>query len=204
MLPRRRLGELLVERSLITCEQLERALSRQAEKGGRIGSILVKLGYISEEELLRFLSLYYDVPQVDLRSMQIAAEALCLLSAEKARSCGVLPFRLLERPPDRPILFVATPDPTNFDALDRVRTATGYEIDPFVCSFGAWEDAFALAYGRPGSPDDVHRLLEGVDSQQLIVNVIKLLVSKKLISLDELAEAINESATAGEDFVNEP
>jgi len=190
MLPRRRLGELLVERSLITCEQLETALAKQGKEGGRIGSILVKLGYILEEELLKFLSLYYDVPEVDLRHTPISSEALCLLSAEKARACGVLPFRLLERPPDRPLLFVATPDPTNFDGLDMARTATGFDIEPFVCSFGLFEETFRRVYGKPASPDDVHQLLQGVDSERLMEIIVKLLVKKNLMTVEELTEAI--------------
>ena len=191
MLPRRRLGELLVERGLITSEQLETALAAQKkEEHGRIGSILVQLGYISEEELLKFLSLFYDVPQVDLRHTPISAEALCLLSAEKARACGVLPFRLLERPPDRSMLFVATPDPANFDSLDMVRTATGREIEPFVCSFGAFEEAFRRAYGKPASTDGVRQTLQGVEAQRLVEIVIRLLVKKNIITLDEVADAI--------------
>jgi type IV pilus assembly protein PilB len=183
---------LLVERSLITCEQLETALTRQKKEGGRIGSTLVKLGYITEEELLRFLSMFYDVPQVDLQHAAISAEALCLLSAEKARSCAVLPFRLMERPPDRPLLFVATPDPTNFDALDAVHTATGYDIEPFVCSYGSFAEAIERAYGRTSSADDVHQMLAGMSSHRLVEALVKLLMKKKVLTPAELNDVICE------------
>jgi F-type H+-transporting ATPase subunit beta len=64
--PRRRLGDFLVGERLITPEQLERALQRHKETGEFLGSVLVHMGYISEEELLRALSKQLDRPPIEL------------------------------------------------------------------------------------------------------------------------------------------
>lgn len=192
MLPKRKLGELLVERGLVTVDQLQQALAEQENSGGRLGSIMVRMGFIDEQELLRFLSLYYDVPQVNLRETPIDREAVSLLSADKARQWNVLPFRLMERPPNDPILFIATPDPTDFDVIDQVRTATSYEVEPFVCTFGTFQDCFITIYGEHTRHETVDHLLNRAESLDLARAVAKLLLKKRIIKSSELIEALRE------------
>ncbi|HYB22052.1 MAG TPA: type II secretion system protein GspE, partial [Thermodesulfobacteriota bacterium] len=71
-----RLGELLVNNGLITPKQLEEALQEQKISGNKLGSSLVKLGYISEKNLVSFLSRHYGVPAIDLNEIQIDPEAI--------------------------------------------------------------------------------------------------------------------------------
>ena len=66
-----RLGELLVKRNFITPDQLKKATDEQKLKGGRLESILVKLGFIKEDDLLSFLSAQYRVPSVKISKMEI-------------------------------------------------------------------------------------------------------------------------------------
>ena len=66
-----RLGSMLVSSGLITDDQLKKALSTQKTEGGRLGSILVKLGFVQEDKLMTFLSKQYGVPYVDLSKFQI-------------------------------------------------------------------------------------------------------------------------------------
>ena len=62
-----RLGDLLLKAKIITSEQLAQALKAQKENGGaRLGSILVKLGFVSDEEVTTFLSRQYGVPAINL------------------------------------------------------------------------------------------------------------------------------------------
>ncbi len=62
----KRLGELLIKANLVTPDQVKKALDEQKGTGGSIGTNLIKLGYIGEENLLTFLSRYYHVEQVKL------------------------------------------------------------------------------------------------------------------------------------------
>jgi type IV pilus assembly protein PilB len=61
-----KLGELLVRANLITPEQLKEALELQKKEGGRIGSKLVKLGFVTEDNIVSFLSKQYGVPAINL------------------------------------------------------------------------------------------------------------------------------------------
>jgi len=74
-----RLGDLLVSNGLITTVQLEKALQDQKISGTKIGSALVKMGYISEKSLVSFLSRHYGVPAIDLNEVQIDPEAIKMI-----------------------------------------------------------------------------------------------------------------------------
>src|SRR5690606_29006931 len=66
-----RLGDMLVREGLVTREQLERALGERRGSKLRIGSALVKLGYVSELDLTRALARHYRMPAVDLSKHQV-------------------------------------------------------------------------------------------------------------------------------------
>jgi type IV pilus assembly protein PilB len=191
MLPQGKLGELLVERGLITAEHLQIGLEKQTRIGGRIGSILVKLGFIREEELLRFLSMCYDLPQIDLRNVEISDTAVQRIDARLAKHCAALPIKFVGRPPDTSVLIVATPDPTNLEALEQVRQAAGCQIEPFVCSFGMFELYFEEAYQNYSPPADVEPLLAATDPGRLTRALARLLIDKKVLTRAELKSAID-------------
>jgi len=190
MLPKRQLGTLLVERGLITTAQLLEALDIQDKSGGRIGSLLVKLGYITEENLLHFLSLFYDVPQIDLRHTVIDPQALQLMSGSLVRNCLVLPVKFVERPPDKPVLIIATPDPTNVEAVEMARQATGCQLEPFVCSYGMFEATYARCYPKSAEADQISSLLDNYDGKTIALGLVRVLIEKKLLSNEELNCAI--------------
>ena len=126
-MPPGRLGEILMRANLITPEQLDQALASQKTTGGRIGSILVKLGYISEEEIASFLGRQYGVPSVDLGKVKVDPAVLKLVPAEVARKHLLIP---LSR--SGSILTVAMADPSDIIAIDEVRFITGHNIQPMV------------------------------------------------------------------------
>ena len=66
-----RLGDLLVKEKVNTSEQLEQALKAQKDQGTRLGSALVKLGFLSDEDVTNFLSRQYGVPAINLSFFEI-------------------------------------------------------------------------------------------------------------------------------------
>ncbi len=62
------LGELLVERKVITPEQIEAALKVQKAKGGLLGQILVSLGFATEESVAQAVTAQYGFPYLPLKS----------------------------------------------------------------------------------------------------------------------------------------
>lgn len=124
---RRPLGELLLEANLIKEDQLWEALEHQKSIGGRIGSILVELGYISETKLKEFLGRQLGIPILDLLTTEIEKNTVKLVPAETAHKLKVIPVRL-ESDLGRTILILATSDPTNIEITDIVSFITGLPV----------------------------------------------------------------------------
>ena len=78
-----RLGEMLLEAGLIDQFQLESALSMQRNLGGRIGSALVKLGYLPEETIMEFLETQVKYSRVSLKELEVPEQLMRLLSIER-------------------------------------------------------------------------------------------------------------------------
>ena len=87
-----RLGDLLVKEKVITPEQLDQALKVQKESGTRLGSILVKLGFLSDEDVTNFLSRQYGVPAINLTFFEIDGTVVKLIPYETAKRYQILPL----------------------------------------------------------------------------------------------------------------
>src|SRR3954469_9007614 len=87
-----RLGDLLVKEKVITPEQLEQALKSQKEQGTRLGSALVKLGFLSDEDVTNFLSRQYGVPAINLSFFEIDPAVVKLIPFETAKRYQILPL----------------------------------------------------------------------------------------------------------------
>lgn len=125
-----KLGEALVKAGLITKEQLRLGLERQVIFGGRIGTNLVELKVIREDELVSFLSKFLKVPSVDPAILvSIDKEITSCISREIAEKYRAVPFRK-----DRNRLHVALLDPLSMAAVDELRFIIGYDIIPYVTS----------------------------------------------------------------------
>src|SRR5438067_12827488 len=82
-----RLGDLLVKEKILSPEQLEQALKALKDSGGkdRLGSILVKLGFLSDEDVTNFLSRQYGVPAINLQSFEIDPAVVRLMPVATAK-----------------------------------------------------------------------------------------------------------------------
>lgn len=115
------LGEQLLSEGLITRDQLERAIRIQREsKDKRIGEILVEAGAVASNAVDSALSARLGVPRVDLRQLQIEAEAVRLVPNLTARRLVLMPCFL-----HRGHMVVAMSNPLDHDALQALRFASG-------------------------------------------------------------------------------
>jgi type IV pilus assembly protein PilB len=124
-----RLGQLLITSNIITEEHLKEALDLQRREGGRLGSNLVKLGFITEEKLVAFLSRQYGVPAIDLSDYKIDLSLLKLIPVEMARKYFIVPVARVGA-----TLTIAMVDPSNVFAIDDVKFRTGYNVEVVVSS----------------------------------------------------------------------
>ena len=137
-----KLGELLTRSGKINQTQLNEALVLQKEQGGRLGTNLVKLGYLTEKELVDSLAQHFRVPSVDLSGMEVDEAVIKIIPADIARKYTILPVSK-----SGATVTVAMIDPTNVFAMDDVKFMTGYRVEPVVASETAIRSSIDRYYG---------------------------------------------------------
>src|SRR6184192_473939 len=137
----RRLGDLLVEDGLLTAEQLKKALAEQKGSPEKLGSVLVRLNFVNEDQLIGFLSRQYGVPSITLAQLDIDPGVLRLVPAPIARKYEVIPVRKMGNS-----LALAMADPTNVFALDDIAFMTNLQVLPLVASQTAVRKAIDRNY----------------------------------------------------------
>jgi hypothetical protein len=119
-----KLGQLLVARGWITVQQLTRALQNQGVVGGRLGTCLIEMDALSEDNLLKALAEQLGVPAVSLDDLRgIPPEVLALVPDKLARRCRAVPFRL-----EGSRLDLAMMDARNLACQDEIAFATGKRV----------------------------------------------------------------------------
>jgi len=124
-----KIGEMLLKGNIITPEQLRNALDTQKKTKERIGSVLVKSGFIKEPELLAFLGRQFNVPVVDLSKYEINSEVVRLLPEEMVQKHLALPINRVGAK-----LIVAVADPSNMAIIDAIGFKTGYAVELVLAS----------------------------------------------------------------------
>jgi type IV pilus assembly protein PilB len=141
-----RLADLLVKRNFITPDQLKKAIDEQRFKGGRLESILVKLGFVKEDDLLSFLSAQYRVPSIKLSKIEINPNVIKLVPASKAKNYLMIPIQRVG-----PKLTLAMADPSNIVAIDEIKFMTSFNVEPVVASETEIVEAIKKYYGAGGA-----------------------------------------------------
>lgn len=123
-----RLGDLLVQEGLITPAQLEEALKYQVIFGGKLGTNLIEMGVLEEEDVARALGKKFGVPVAAVDEI-MAAQALDALPREMIEKFGVVPIKL-----DGRRLTLLMSDPSDLKALDEIAFRTGLIVKPVVAA----------------------------------------------------------------------
>ena len=141
---RKRLGDLLVEENIVTEQQIEQALAAQKTTGRKLGAALIQLGFLSEKQMLTFLSQQLDVPLVDLSRVNIDATAVQLLPEVHARR-----LRALVVSQQGNTIRVAMSDPADLSAQEALFSQLQqYEIEMVIASERQLVDSFDRFYRR--------------------------------------------------------
>lgn len=121
------LGSVLVEKGMISQEQLDLALKLQKTTGQRLKDILIKEGFTTREQLKEFITQHVDIPYVKLSVDLIDPEAVKLIPANVARNLVAIPVTLIGD-----ILTVAVSCPFDTASLDMLAFASGYNLEPIL------------------------------------------------------------------------
>lgn len=127
-----RLGDLLVERGIITEPQLMTALAEQKKTKKHLGDTLLSLGFATENDIVNVLEVQLNIPRVDLRGIRIDPEIIALVSGSVLRKHGVLPIEYDKESSNTLILAMA--DPLDMVAQDDISIITNCLIEPRVAT----------------------------------------------------------------------
>jgi type IV pilus assembly protein PilB len=179
-----RIGDLLVKEGVITAAQLTQALDHQKKNGGRLGSCLVKLSFVTEEDVTTFLSRQYGVPSINLSYFDLDPAIAKLIPEDTARRYEVLPLSRVGSS-----LTIAMTDPTNVFAMDDIKFMTGFNIEPVVASEAAIAEALKKLYGAPG--DSVKNMMEELEKTE--DGALEMDAEEEQLSMEALENAADEA-----------
>src|SRR5512135_2938310 len=180
-----RLGDLLVKEKVITQEQLEAALKSQKETNARLGSVLVKLGYMSDDDVTNFLSRQYGVPAINLSYFEVDPAVVKLIPQETAKRYQILPLSRVGAS-----LTIAMVDPTNVFAMDDIKFMTGFNIEPVVASESAILEGIEKAYGS-SQEEDMEKVMQSV--AEMGEADVELQAEEEQMALSELEKSADEA-----------
>jgi len=140
------IGTLLLEENCITADQLKLAQEYQRQSGGRLSSILIKLGFVEDDAITALLSKKYGVPSINLSFPEIDPSVIKLIPADVALKYMVVPLSRVGS-----TLTVASGDPSNVFAMDDIKFMTGFNVKPVVASETSLTRALEKHYGTPHS-----------------------------------------------------
>ena len=123
----KKLGELLIEQKIIKESELQKAMQVQKEKGGLLGSILVLLGFATEEQIAQALTTQYGFPYLPLKNYEIDPEIVKLIPRNVAEQYAMIAIDKVGNS-----LTVAMSNPLNLHAIEDIELITNCKVQTFV------------------------------------------------------------------------
>jgi hypothetical protein len=179
-----KIGDLLVKAGVITDLQLRAALAEQQQWGGKLGDILVRMEFLTEEILVRALSKQTGIPRADLTG-EADRGALALIPPDVAEEFGLVPVGLRE---EGRTIVVAMSDPLNIGVTDHLRSLTGAKkIESQLAGASAIRNAISRWYRGEE--------LLGEDGEQSSMKVVNN-SGQSVVTQDPRIKAKNAAAAA--------
>jgi type IV pilus assembly protein PilB len=181
-----RLGEILVKESLITADQLKQALEHQRQNGGRLGTSLMRLGFISDDEITEVLSRQYGVPSINLKYYEVDPTVIKLIPQDTAVRYQIVPLSRVGS-----TLTIAMTDPTNVFAMDDVKFMTGFNVEPVVASETSIAEAISKFYGEVQSGEELTKVMKDLGAES--GDDLELAAEEQEMDLATLEKAAEEA-----------
>ncbi len=143
-----RLGEMLMERKLISQEDLDRALELQKERGEKIGKVLIDLGFVAARDVLSALSEQLGIPVVTFDERPVSSPETENLPPRFLRQFRCLPVTFHDH-----TVQLAMADPLDFETISAVRNCTGLKVEPVLAAEQEILDAIDRYYGQAERAD---------------------------------------------------
>ena len=149
---KKQLGRILLQRKLVTSDELDQLLDQQrTQPGERLATTVADSGKVDPEELLSALSEQQGLPGIDLRRVSIPLQHLELVPIDIARQHLILPLLVKDER-----LFLAMADPDAKRVIDEIEFVTGKRVFPYVALHGTLKDVIEAAYAAAEAGEDLY------------------------------------------------
>lgn len=197
--PKMRLGEFLVNRNLISRQDLTRALEHQKKSGKRLGQVLVMLNLITEDKLLAALKYHLEIPILELEEIVITPEVLRRVPKKLAEKHTLLPVKITTSFGKRTLLVVMS-NPMDIEAINEVEFAAGIFVQPVLAKerdlLRALNRYYGIETGYTYTDFDREDESENEDDMTIISGGKQFTVYEERSSLDVAEEDDAEAETS--------
>ncbi|MEW6027241.1 MAG: hypothetical protein AB1599_08100 [Planctomycetota bacterium] len=195
-----KLGDTLVEAKLLDSQQLKTALEYQKKTGLKLGEVLEKLGFVSEDEILACLANQQSMEIVNLKNIIIPNALVKKIPLQLIEKYNIIPIGI-----KGDTLTIATSDPTDYEAVEQIQLLTDLKVDMVLATTteikASIRDVFQLAHKKAKEKDDILQELSDAPRNKgdaakgnEILNhpLTRLLIEKNIITEDEIRKKIEE------------
>lgn len=120
---RKRLGDLLLQHCIITQDELAASLDEQKAKGGKLGQVIVNLGFTNKKTIYEILEQQLGLTYININDIEIEQEALTKVRESLVRKYKILPYKIRKKK-----LYVIMADPLDIYAMDDIQLFTGLDV----------------------------------------------------------------------------
>jgi len=160
--------DMLLNAKMVSPAQIDDALQNRVFFGGKIGTSLVELGFLREEDLARFLGRKLMVPYISPEELlHIPAATIALIPQEMAIKYRVIPLEMKQRR-----LSLVMSDPADLAAVDEISFITGFVIKPVIAPEFRLLQALNLYYGLHISPR-FQRIIDRLQSEAMAASLVE-------------------------------
>ncbi|NOR15007.1 MAG: type IV-A pilus assembly ATPase PilB [Candidatus Aminicenantes bacterium] len=180
------LGELLIREKLLDTDQLQTAVDYQKKNEVAMGTAIVSLGLLSEEEMAQALSRQLGYPYINLDQFEVYPDVINLIPVEIAQKHLIMPIHRI-----RSFLTLAMLDPTDLDVIEDIRFRTGLSIQPVIASETGIINAVKKYYGSSDSLR-VKQIVDEIEqAEDTSINIIE--EEEEDYDIEELVDSTEEA-----------
>jgi type IV pilus assembly protein PilB len=180
------LGEILLKEKLLNSEQLKSAEDYKKKNDVTMGTAIVNMGLLSEEEMAQALSRQLGYPYINLDQFEVYPDVISLIPVEISQKYLIMPIHRI-----RSFLTLAMVDPTDLEIIEDVRFRTGLSIQPVIASETGIANAIKKYYGSSDSLR-VKQIVDEIEqAQDTSINIIE--EEEEDYDIEELARSTEEA-----------
>jgi type IV pilus assembly protein PilB len=194
---KKRMGEILIEKGLITEEQIENALLYQEGKNKKIGKVLIELGYINAMQVAEALTKQFSLKMVDCNDYIPSDAVLALIRKETAEQKLVFPLEL-----NNNTLSVAMANPLDWETIENIGFETGLTLNVAISSEGNILNAIEQYYTSAQDAWNVLKELPSYDNVEFIREEMESEQQSNILEASEAAPVIRLVTAVLADAVN--